>query len=49
MSINLFESKLVVIDKACVVSKRDMRSVIDGLVYDLTSFIPKHPGGRKIM
>ena len=30
-------------------SKQDMWSAIDGLVYDLTSFIPKPPGGKKIM
>ena len=30
-------------------TKDDMWSAVDGLVYDLTTFIPKHPGGKKIM
>ena len=30
-------------------TKEDMWSAVDGLVYDLTTFIPKHPGGKKIM
>ena len=30
-------------------AKDDMWSSVEGLVYELTSFIPKHPGGKQIM
>ena len=27
----------------------DAWTVIDGIVYDMTKFVPVHPGGKKIM
>jgi len=29
--------------------KENCWTVVDGLVYDVTKYIPLHPGGRKIM
>ena len=30
-------------------TKSDCWTVVDGLVYDVTQYIPMHPGGKKIM
>ena len=30
-------------------SREDCWTVVDGLVYDVTHYIPYHPGGKKIM
>jgi L-lactate dehydrogenase (cytochrome) len=30
-------------------TKDDCWTVVDGLVYNVTPFIPYHPGGKKIM
>ena len=30
-------------------SKDDIWTVVDGVVYDVTQYVPLHPGGKKIL